>query len=348
MEEVKQMEEVNSKSFGPYKAEWKYLTDEKEEKDCKVEVQFFKDGKETYRLVKNNYRTSYDKFMILEWFTLDGGKVVHIFNLEHSEIAVIDADTGEVLRRSYTFDMFIANYQLFDDREYLYLSGWVWSPFPSREIFHIPTLLTQDDVKGISIPTSKAEEETMNPPIDLFGFSNCAELLTNKDRYFNDKRAEEAADKFNKNGKECFLWSSIHPKNEDNAIIEITGSLRSDIMSMFENKLSKLYIKSIGNVSGNELHNDWAFYDISDRWINRENLTYYVFQIVGAPGFIKPMAIEYVNFRYEVHAIFEDKRCLQFKIQVFQHYKPTGTSNHDGPVFEPSSDMPLRLTFIRE
>ena len=169
------------------------------------------------------------------------------------------------------------------------------------------------------------------------------EFLANKEKYFSERRAKEAAEKFNKNGKECFLWAVLHPKTEDIAKIECDEKLRSQITFLFENELSALYIQSIGNISGSNLHKDWALYDISDsgRWEKRDELAYYVLQIVGAPGFIKPISIDTVDFRYEVKAVFFDDTVLQFTMHISQKYKPSDY----GPEFEPSSDSPLQITF---
>lgn len=215
------------REWGPYRAEWKNLsyeewsegykrfketeesdnlTDEQlEELIPGVRVHFFKNGVPIYILRKNNYRTNDDKIMLLEWFPMPDNpeKTVHIFNLEHSEISVIDADTGEKLRASHLSDTFITNYKLFDNNEYLYIAGWCWGPFPNREIFHIPTLLTKNKIEGILIPCEKSE--SLDPPIDIYGFSSCAEFLANKIRYFDEKKAIIAAEKFNENGRNVFF-----------------------------------------------------------------------------------------------------------------------------------------------
>ena len=320
---------METKSFGVYRAEWE---------DGGEDVRFYKEGRLIYSLAKNTYRT---KFVLLEWFKLQD-KTVHIFNPEHAEIAVIDADTGEVLRRSYTFGMFICSYELLDDRQYLHLSGWIWQPFPSREIFHIPTLLTQDNVKGIDVPVFDCRN--LDPGVDLFGFSTCAEFLANKDKFFADKHAREAACKFNENGKRCFLWTILHKKPDDNAIIIIDETLRSQILSLFENKLDMLFVDSIGNISGDNLYKDWALYTLPPNLINQENLATYVLQIIGAPGFIKPVTIDTVNFRYEVKAISQnstlENSVLQFTIHISRKYQPVTSDT-----FEPVSSFPLKIEF---
>lgn len=376
-----QLNNKHSREWGPYRAEWQNLTkqewaegrrkyneacdrdnpeatdEELEMLEPKVRVQFYKNGVPTYVLAKNNYRTENDDdLMLLEWFAMpnDQSKTVHIFNLSHSEIAVIDADTGKTLFRSYAFDMFITNYQLLDNREYLYLCGWVWSPFPSREIFHIPTLLTRDKVEGISVPYD-GPDRNLNPPVDIYGFATCEEFLANKDRYFNEKRAIEAARAFNENGKKCFLGAVLNPQPDEIARIEIADSLRTELNGLFSNRLKMLFVDSIGNISGYNLHNDWCFYTnefayrkLGD-WIKKDQLTYYVMQIIGCPGFVN-MSIQIVDFRFEVEAIYEDitKPRLKFVINIQQKYKPSDKRNTcNEPIFEPDPDNPLKITISK-
>lgn len=367
------------KEWGVYKAEWRYLTEEeKDDDDSKVWVQFYKDGKTTYRLAKNNYRTEGDDFMFLEWFIApDTGKTVHIFNLEHSTISVIDAESGEEIHKSYMFDMFIRNYKIFDDGMYLYLSGWMWSPYPIREIFHIPSLLTQDNLEGIPVPCIEIEEEeqNLNPPINLFGCSTCAEFVAKKVEIFDDIQGRKAASLFNKNYKDCFLWAVLHPSPTETANIVFTSSaegssgdeLRRKVESLLHStaqplansaaqplatELELLKVKTIGNVSGSELSrlgNCLYMNDSFRNYVNKDQLAYYIFQIVGAPGFLRPINIQFIDFNMYVIAQPKDKSLpeVKFTMTVKMTLMPTESDGAYGgdSVFTIDPNNPPTITF---
>jgi len=123
-------------------------------------------------------------------FDIDN-KIFLIFNEEDGNISVYDAESGEKI---YTIDGDTANgcisdYKFFDNREYLYVSGWSWYPEPVRDIYHISTMLQTPDYFPTSIScidNVQNSENIINPGIKLFGCSSCKEFLEKHESIFKD------------------------------------------------------------------------------------------------------------------------------------------------------------------
>lgn len=204
MNEANIISDINTKTFKNYTAKWSYPIDDDDSNVCQdqnVEVSFYKNDVFQYKLTKNPYRTENDKFMLLEWFKVDN-KTVFLFNLSHGCISVIDADTGKELTKTENNDMFLSEYELFDDREYLYATGWIWTPLSGRCVYHIPSLLstidTNEKYNSIMIDCIDARSEgNLIPKISIFGCKSCKEFLEQRDDIFEKLRTQYDTEAFN-------------------------------------------------------------------------------------------------------------------------------------------------------
>lgn len=281
---------------------------------------------------------------------------MHIFNHEHSVIGVYDADTGDVITNCVLDDICITNYALLDDRTYLYLCGWVWTPFAVRGVYRIDDILAGRSIKPVYLPCDESRRQDKNyldQSVELFGFATCAELLAGKDVYFANIAARKAAEQFNAKGRECLLWHILHPAPDDNAQITATGDQRAAAMQLFAQPLTKLTIGTIGNVTGAELHFGWAIstnnrnaWDDTARWQHRDNLAQYVVQVVCRPGDLI-LPIGEITFKFIIAAEFVDAPSISFGINVHLQLAETGIVDPLGrKTYQVSRDLPIAITFL--
>jgi hypothetical protein len=234
------------RTFGIYRAEWTYLSalneDESEpDPPRSVEVSFFVNDELKYTKSKNNYRTQGDKFMLLEWFTLETS-TVFLFNEDHGCIGVYDADSGELLHTTQDDDLFISNYQFFDDKQYLYVAAWFWLPIPVRYICHVPTLLTTPDYESMKISCLDVEDNYSIPEISLFGCSTCQEFMEKHDQIFETMLRQQELQQFNKNRTKDILLKRIFDMLKDDEAKTLLGDVLSTDLTSFN-------IKTIGGNS---------------------------------------------------------------------------------------------------
>jgi hypothetical protein len=207
-------------------------------------VDIYKDNNLLHTIQKNDYRTEGDEFILLEWFELSDGKVVYIFNKEHSVISVIDADTGTEINNSFMSDVFISEYQMFDDREYMYISGWIWTPFPCRCIYHIPTLLTTPNYEPIYIPCYD-QVGNMRPKISLFGCKTCKEFIEKHTEIFENILISEETALYNQNRSKPTLLRFF--LNDSTVIFERDS--KTKLEELLDTPQERFYIRSWGNTS---------------------------------------------------------------------------------------------------
>ncbi len=244
---------MQSREFKEFKAEWQY--DIKEEKEFKgIEVKFFKNNKFQYSKIKNNYHTKNDRFMLLEWFEVNN-KTVFIFNEEHGLITIFDAETGDLIHKTEDNDVFIYDYQLFDNNEYLYVSGWFWSPVPVRNIYHVPTMLTKADYKPLNISCNDCESNYDKPLITLFGCHTCKEFIETNEVIFTKLSQLEALKMFNKNRSEDILLKHFLESNN----VVFNDHSKDLLIQILANERSKFYITCYGGIT----HEHLASFDYS-------------------------------------------------------------------------------------
>ncbi len=258
---------METRSFNNYTAKWTfrgedYYDDDNEDYDSDEEdgdyvlsVDFYKDDVLIYTLKRNNYHTErhdFKKLLLLEYFEIDG-KVFHIFSLEHGAISVINADTGVEIHQSVNNDVFIEDYKLFDNREYMYISGWVWTPMPVRFIYHIPTLLKDPEYKPIHIPGwdhDLNKDDRFGCRIDLYGCSTVKEFLDRKDEIAFNIKVKQTTDIFNENIDKSTLLSVF--LNDDSVIYE--GDAKERLSLLLKTQQDKFYVKAYGINSGKHLN----------------------------------------------------------------------------------------------
>lgn len=294
------------RSYKNYTAKWKFsksnLDDsDEDESDPVLLVDFYKDGNLLYTLKRNDYRTAHHKFLLLEYFEIDG-QVVHLFNLEHSVISIINADTGEEIHHDDLFDTFIEDYKMFDDREYMYISGWIWTPIPVRAIYHIPTFLKTPNYEPIFIGCSDNDSS-----INLYGCATVKEFLEKRDGIVNKYYLNKSTTEFNQNRtKEILLRVLLNP---DERVQFKDESAKEKLQQLLDTEQSDFTVKTVGMLSGDHLSQyDSALYKVieyddsssnSNKPSRLDTLTFLCPKMLFY-GFTKNLPIERVYLRFEV------------------------------------------------
>ena len=193
---------MEKREYEQYHAEWTYPSPDKimRNSEFKMEIKFYKNDTYTFSLFKSY--TVYDNcvLILLEWFNSNGVTKL-ILNTHHGSISIIDADSGKEIHTTHNDNVFISDYALFDNREYLYISGWLWTPVPIRSIYCIRTMLQTPDYEPTYIPCDDCYEEDsdteesgytyeMNPGVTLMGCKTCKEFLDNYVKIFEELGAK--------------------------------------------------------------------------------------------------------------------------------------------------------------
>ncbi len=245
---------MQSRSFKNFTAEWQYddIKDCKEQKFEGVEVKFFENNKFQYSKFKNSYHTEKDEFMLLEWFEVDN-KTIFLFNDKHGLISIFDAKTGDLIHQTEDNDVFIYDYKMFDDNKYLYISGWFWSPFPIRNIYHVPTMLTTTDYEPLSISCDDCESSYDKPLITLFGCQSCEEFINTHETIFDKLHQSEALKFFNKNRLEDILLKRFLESSDN---VFFADDSKDVLMKILATDRTKFYIACYG---GNTHEHLWTY-----------------------------------------------------------------------------------------
>ncbi len=320
---------MQTRTFKEYKAEWFYH----EIKDASenIEVKFYKDNVYQYSKMKNNYHTEHDKFMLLEFFEINN-KNVFIFNDKHGCISVFDCETSILIHQTKNNDVFIYNYEMFDKNEYLYISGWVWSPIGTRSIYHVPSMLTIRDYEDIHIPTSDCDDAYVQPSISLFGCATCNEFLSKKDDIFERISHEYEVKIFNQQRlKPNILLNQFLLQSSHVIFTETSNILLKNIIAT---NRSKFFIKTIGGITGEHLSNyDFALLNVCGNKIldQYDELSF----LIAMTLFER---LEKLPFP-RIHLIFElytDLGNLKFivKHELLQTIEDKITYNHINPLVQ--------------
>jgi hypothetical protein len=244
-----------------YSATWDYLQyvesnddddedkdEDDNEKDPKVIVTFYRNRIEIGKLGKNNYKTKKDKFMLLEWFEMDN-QVVFLFNQDHGQIGIFNADTCVLLRSTKNNDAFITNYKMFDNNEYLYVRGSVLI-WPIRFVYHIPTMLKNTELDPIYISCC----ESKNPGITLMGCATCKEFISQHEAIFEKIAKQNVTDKFNLNRTNDSILNRIVQDSSLSKSDPKAIALLKNIMSSNRFEYSESAIQNGNNKPSTHLH----------------------------------------------------------------------------------------------
>ncbi len=164
-------------------------------------------------------------------------------------ISIIDADTGKEIHHDNLFDMFITEYQMFDDREYMYVSGWMWAPLPVRVIYHIPTFLTTPGYEPINISCYDQTINRCHPKISLYGCETAKEFVDKKDQIFEDMKIRDDTNLYNTNRTKVTLLRLF--LDSDDVVFE--GNTKVMLENLLSKDQDRFYIRTWGNTSGNHL-----------------------------------------------------------------------------------------------
>lgn len=339
------------RKYKNYTARWEFQslsdTDSEDEdvEDFVMNVDFYKDDKKLYTLPMNTYHTDYQDFLLLEYFEIDG-QVVHLFNLEHSMISIINADTGKEIHCDSLFDMFISDYKLFDNREYMYVAGFIWSPLPARVIYHIPTFLKTPNYKPITIPCWEYDpykSESRTAKIDLYGYETVKEFLANKDEIAHNIFVKCSNDLFNENrNKETLLKVFLKEPS-----IYFIGDSKNKLQKLLDTTQEKFYIKTYGLKSNSRLNrfdrilytkieydesvinsNDVEITGRSQNPSKLDNITFLCSKMLCS-NYLADIPCESYNMRFEVYGscrlTIEYNQELTWDVKDTTSYDPFGT-----------------------
>lgn len=317
------------RSYKNYTAKWEFPVcnsdDENEDDENFVlHVSFYKDGNLLYTLKRNDYRTEHHKYLLLEYFEIDG-QVVHLFNLKHSVISIINADTGVEVHHDKLYDTFIEDYKMFDDNEYMYISGWIWTPISTREIYHIPTFLKTPNYEPIYI------ECWNNSNIDLYGCATVKEFLEKKDKIRDKYYLGISTRKFNENRtKETLLRLFLTPND---CIKFKDDSVKGRLEYLLNTEQNEFHIKTYGMISGDHLARyDNVLYNVikyDDSNTNQkpsrlDTLTFLCPKLLFH-GYTKDLPIEICHLRFEIYGELDTKVTIYYKQELTWDNNPPRT-----------------------
>ncbi len=249
------------RKYKQYRAEWygskndprKNYSDISQNGMIEKEVKFYINDIYQYSLTSNRTRSDpcvcANNQILIEWIENEG-KVYLIFKKDHGCISIFDANSGEFIHNTKNTDMFIYYYKLFDNDEYLYISGWFWNPFPMRQIFHIPTMLLVPDYEPIRISCDDVDDLYDVAEITLFGCSSCKEFIEKQDEIFKEIDIKYQTNEFNKNRTKDILLKRF---KEDKELVIFNDNTRSLLENILSSDRTRYYVKTYDNISGFEL-----------------------------------------------------------------------------------------------
>ncbi len=192
---------MRTRIFKSYKA---IFVQNKIDKNQTQEIKFYKNDEYKFTINKNFHYDDLFKTVLLEWFEYNN-KTLIVLNAIHGLLSIFDAETGVLVHCTINDNMFLADYKLLDDREYMYMWGWCWSldgvlKTPIRSVYHIPDLFSIPEYEPKYIKCIDVKKENyMNPGINLFGCSVCKDFLEKYDDIFCEIKIESRTEEFNKN-----------------------------------------------------------------------------------------------------------------------------------------------------
>jgi hypothetical protein len=347
----KRQKKMQNRGFKNFTATWQHGN----------EVQFFKDGKFQYSKFKNDDHTKNDLFMLLEWFEVDN-KTVFIFNEKHGLISTFDAETGELIHTTENDDVFIYNYEMFDNNEYLYISGLFWSSFPVRIIFHVPTMLTTPDYTGLSISCDDCKSNYDVPDITLFGCETCKQFIDMQEIIFEKLNREKVIKTFNKNRSDDILLRRFLESKH----VVFADHSRDILMKMLENDRSEFYISCFGGNSHEHLTNyDYSLFSkVAYKTLNQDTLTNskldpFSFLIASTLfNFIASLPFSEINLHFSLisdignlsiritHVLVED---INFKLDLIKSGWTEEKINEFGTRYKINIEKPIQVEiFLKE
>lgn len=311
-----------------------------------IKVDFYKNDVYLYSLFKNDYKTESDddnEMMMLEYFERADGNVVHLFNLEHSIISVVDANTGKEIHHDDIFDTFITNYALLDNREYMYVCGYIWGPFAVRYIYHIPSFLETSNYEPIVIPCPNDFEDCN---INLYGCKSCKEFIDKKDAIFANIFLQKTTKKFNKNRcKDILLRRFL---NDDSVLF--IGSAKSKLRALLDTEQTNFKTEVWGNRSGTRLksYEDSLYREIDQRFkfpnVKQDEMSLLYLCSKMFIQYAKNLPFPVYDIRFDLHYENSQKLMINFYQELTWNNKYTQTNGVDVKRYNVDPAKPCKIT----
>lgn len=216
-----------------------------------------------YSLKRNTYRTENNDY-VLEFFRspIDTSKTLFIFNRDHGELGVYDANSGKQLHTDEQNDKFITSIKIINDN-YLYVTGWYWSPIFFTSIYKINDLLTKPDYEPIILDTGREnpvskEHIRLNSDnmIEIFDeghpYHKCFtldEFYSDHEKIKNDKEGWEYTQEFTSE-KDNFIRRVL---KSDDPNVKFTGNSKEKLIQILQKDSAIVHGECRGNNSGMNL-----------------------------------------------------------------------------------------------
>ena len=250
---------LRTKSYKNIKAVWEEKLEDNEEDS--IQVKFYIDEEYKFSLPSNTHYVD-SNFMFLIWYEVKNGplskQLVLLMNDVHSVISVYNAYTGTKLTSIYLFDTFLSEYEVFTgiNTDYLYISGWFWSPIGQRFVYDMEHICHPDNnektIPGIQPDiTVYCKDIHTNPGVSLFGCRDIDEFLEKHESISSKYHAKVNIDDMRTSLSTnhnilIYLLNNIPDCNPKTSLLSVLDDVRSG-------KYTHLYHSSRGNISGSKL-----------------------------------------------------------------------------------------------
>jgi hypothetical protein len=263
-----------------------------------LEIKFYKNDKYIFSVHREFFESDPGiNHFLIEWIRFNQTQYL-ILGHSHGSLKVIDPETGGQIAQSVNNDMFVSDYKFFDDNQYLYLSGWFWSPVPMRTVFHIPSFLQSTDkpYEPISVTCAKSTDK-INPGICLYGAKTCKEFLENHQQIVDQINHETQVKKFNLTRCTDTLLRRFY---EIPGLVRFEADSKELLGQILSSDRKIFYAQSIGNQSGLELDHGWALTHRLDAKYQSPgwNSNYLISDLLFRT--IDMMPLKEIDFRFQV------------------------------------------------
>lgn len=298
-----------------------------------------------YSLKRNTYRTENTEY-ILEFFQSPSNpnETLFIFNADHGELGVYDAETGRQLHTDDIEDKFITSIKIVDDK-FIHMTGWYWSPVFFTSIYNIKELLTVPEYKAVILDTDRDipisdKHIRLNADNDIEIFSDghpyhkCIpldEFYKNHEKIIAEKEDWEFT-KVLTSTKNNFIHRIL---SIDDINIEFLGKSRENLTYIVNDDNMLVNGECKGNNSGFNLKSN-IYLVAKEITISDENLNY-LFPKLLFHGFYSNLhELKEINLTFTF-----TKQDISVKMIVYQKMKPMENKTCS---YEVDENEPCRIT----
>lgn len=291
-----------------------------------------------YSLRKNGYRTENSQF-ILEFFEHpeDSSRTLFVFNLNHGELAVCDAESGKELHTDDSQDKFITSMKVIESEgeQYLFVEGWYWTPIFFNALYKVKSLLTCPDYESAIIATG-FDYPVKHPTFRLIENDEFGFRIEAKPWFDGAERKVYSLADFEKNHKDYFdewkdwEFTKLITSNKNNFLhllcsktfpsVVFNGDAKTVLSYILDDDNERIHCNCVGGRTGNQLkHNvEYVANPITNKELWNEELNYLFPQLLFK-GFGKNVKVHDLP---SITLTFTFKKCdRELKMTVLQNMK---------------------------